>query len=215
MKTDAQLRQDVIDELNWDAAIDATKIEIAVQDGLVTLGGQVLHYSEKWVAEQAVQRVAGVKALVVKIVVAPAGSHTDADIARAAESALAGVSYLPKDSVRIQVENGWIQLSGKVGRDYQRQNAAAAVRYLVGVKGITDDITIRSETPSAQIKEEIEAALERRFDSEDQDISVSVSGKNVTLSGTVTSWWQRDLARNSAWNAPGVQNVTDHMTISY
>jgi osmotically-inducible protein OsmY len=113
------------------------------------------------------------------------------------------------------VENGWIQLSGKVGRDYQRQNAAAAVRYLVGVKGITDDITIRSETPSAQIKEEIEAALERRFDSEDQDISVSVSGKNVTLSGTVTSWWQRDLARNSAWNAPGVQNVTDHMTISY
>ena len=215
MKTDSQLRQDVIDELNWEAAIDASKIEIAVQDGLVTLGGQVPYYSEKWVAEQAVQRVAGVKALVVKIVVAPAGSHTDADIARAAENSLAGAAYLPKDSVRIQVENGWIQLSGKVDRDYQRQNAAAAVRYLVGVKGITNDISIRSETPSAQIKEEIEAALGRRFDAEDQDISGSVAGKNVTLSGTVTSWWQRDLARNSAWNAPGVQNVTDHMTIGY
>jgi osmotically-inducible protein OsmY len=215
MKTDSQLRQDVIDELNWDAAIDATKIEIAVQDGLVTLGGQVPHYSEKWVAEQAVQRVAGVKALVVKIAVAPPGSHTDADIARAADSALAGVSYLPKDAVKIQVENGWVQLSGKVDWDYQRQNAAAAVRYLVGVRGITDDITIRSETPSAKIKEDIEAALGRRFDSDDQDIAVSVIGKNVTLSGTVSSWWQRDLARNSAWNAPGVQNVTDHMTISY
>ena len=213
MKTDSQLRQDVTDELNWDAAIDATKIEIAVHDGLVTLGGQVSNFWEKWESEQAVQRVAGVKALVVKIEVALLGSHTDADIARAAEHALAWASYLPKDAVKIQVEGGWIKLSGKVDWDYQRQNAAGALKYLAGVKGVTNDITLNAETPSGRIKTDIEAALQRRFDADDQDIAVSVSGKNVTLSGTVTSWLQRDLARDSAWNAPGVQNVTDHMTI--
>jgi osmotically-inducible protein OsmY len=215
MKTDVQLRQDVVDELNWDAAIDATKIEITVKEGLVTLGGQVSSYSEKWESEQAVQRVAGVKALVVKIVVAPLGTYSDTDIAKAAESALAWVSYLPKDSIKIQVEAGWIKLTGTVDRDYQRQNATGAVRYLAGVKGITDDITLSSDAPSTQIKTDIEAALERRFDSSDQDIAVSVTGRNVTLSGTVTNWWQRDLARASAWNAPGVQNVTDHLTISF
>jgi osmotically-inducible protein OsmY len=216
MKTDSQIQLDVTSELDWDAAVNATKLDVAVKDGLVTISGQVGSYSEKWEAERAVQRVAGVKALVVKIVVAPLDARTDADIARAAaEGALAWVSYLPKESIKIQVENGWITLSGKVDWDFQRQNAASTVRHLKGVKGITDDIVIALETPSSAIKANIEAALERRFDSEDQHIAVSVSGKDVTLSGSVTSWWQRDLARDSAWNAPGVQNVKDHMTIAH
>ncbi len=215
MKTDAQIQQDVTSELAWDAAIDATKIDVTVKDGLVTLGGQVINYSEKWEAERAAQRIAGVKALVVKLVVAPLDTRTDADIARAAESALAWVSYVPKNTIKIQVENGWITLSGTVTWDYQRQNVATAVRYLTGVKGVSDEITIQPDAPSTQIKADIESALERGFDSEDQDVAVSVSGRNVTLSGTVTSWWQRDLARNAAWNATGVQHVTDHMTIYY
>ena len=215
MKTDAQIQHDVSRELEWAAAIDATKIDVAVKDGLVTLGGQVSNYSEKWEAERAVQRIAGVKALVVKLIVAPLDTRTDADIARAAEGALAWVSYVPKNSINIQVENGWITLSGSVTWDYQRQNVATAVRYLTGVKGVSDEITIQADAPSTQIKADIESALERGFDSEDQDVAVSVSGRNVTLSGTVTSWWQRDLARNAAWNATGVQNVTDHMTIYY
>jgi osmotically-inducible protein OsmY len=214
MKTDPQLLKDVTEELDWDAAIDAAQIEIAVQEGLVTVGGQVRSYSEKWLAEQAIQRVAGVKALVVKIIVAPPGSHSDAEIARAAGSALSWLSYLPENAVKIQVEDGWIKLAGSVAWDYQRQNAAGAVQNLAGVKGISNDISLDSDLPSTQIKADIEAALERRFDAADQDISVAVTGKDVTLSGTVTSWWQRHLARTSAWNAAGVRNVKDHLHIA-
>jgi len=214
MKSDSQIQQDVIAELDWDAAIDASKIDVSVKNGLVTLGGQVSTYSQKWEAEQAVQRVAGVKALVIKISVAPQDTRTDSDIAHAAESALSWVSCLPKDAIKIQVENGLVTLAGKVEWDYQRQSAASAVRYLTGVKGVLDEISITSETPSSALQADIEAALERRFDADDQDIVVSVSGKHVTLSGTVTSWWQRNMACNSAWNAPGVQKVTDEMTIS-
>ena len=161
----------------------------------------------------AAARQSPLRRTVFKIAVAPPGSHTDADIARGAENALSWISYLPSDAVKIQVEAGWIRLSGSVDWDYQRQNAASAVQYLAGVKGISNDITINADTPSTQIKSAIEAALQRRFDAADQDISVTVTGKDVTLSGTVTSWWQRRLARNSAWNAPGVQHVTDHLTI--
>jgi len=215
MKTDSQIQQDVTHELQWDAAIDSTDINVSVDNGLVTLEGQVNSYPEKWEAEKAVQRIAGVKALVVKLAVTPLDQRSDEDIARAAESALSWASYLAKDSIKIQVENGWLTLSGTVPWDYQRQNAARAVRYLTGVKGVSDEIKIQTDLPSTKIRADIEAALERGFDYKDQDIVIDVSGRNVTLSGTVTSWWQRDLARNAAWNAAGVQNVTDHMTIAY
>jgi osmotically-inducible protein OsmY len=215
MKTDSEIQQDVADELNWDAAIDASKVEVTVKDSLVTLGGQVSTLWEKWEAEQAVQRVAGVRSVVIKLDVAPLDAHSDADIAKAAQNVLSWVSGMPKDSIRIQVENSWVTLSGTVDWDYQRRKACSAVRYLSGVKGITDDISIKSDSPAGEIKEDIEAALERRLDADEQSIVVSVSGKNVTLSGTVTSWWQRDRAFDSAWNAPGVEQVTDHMVISY
>lgn len=215
MKTDLEIQEDVTDELDWDAAIDATKITVAVADGLVTLAGHVTNYSEKWESERAAQRVAGVKAIIVDITVTPFESRSDADIAGAAAGALSWVSYLPKNAVKIQVEKGWITLSGTVDWDYQRQNAAAAVRFLLGVKGLTNKIIVKTDAPSSTLQADIEEALERRFDSDDQDIRVSVDGRDVTLSGTVTSWWQRNLARDSAWNAPGVQNVQDNLTVSY
>ncbi len=214
MKTNSQLQQDVTDELDWDAAIDAANIDVAVKDGSVTLGGEVGTLWEKWEAERAVRRVAGVRSLVIKLTVAPLDMRSDADIAHAAQNVLAWISSVPRDAVNIQVENGWVTLSGAVDWDYQRRNAAGAVRYLAGVKGVTNDITIESDSPAGEIKESIEAALDRRFDAAEQHIVVSVSGRSVTLSGNVTSWWQRDRARDSAWNAPGVQHVTDHLVVN-
>ena len=130
MKTDSEIQQDVADELNWDAAIDASKVEVTVKDSLVTLGGQVSTLWEKWEAEQAVQRVAGVRSVVIKLDVAPLDAHSDADIAKAAQNVLSWVSGMPKDSIRIQVENSWVTLSGTVDWDYQRRKACSAVRYL-------------------------------------------------------------------------------------
>jgi osmotically-inducible protein OsmY len=213
LKTDSQLQQDVTDELNWDAAIEANKIDVYVKDGSVTLGGEVTTLWEKWEAERAVRHVSGVKSLVIQLTVAPIDERSDADIAHAAQNVLAWMSSVPRDAVKIQVEKGWVTLSGEVDWDYQRRSAAGAVRYLAGVKGVTNDISIETDSPAGQIKESIEAALER-FDGTDQQITVSVSGRTVTLSGNVASWWQRDRARDSAWNAPGVQHVTDHLVIN-
>lgn len=213
MRTDKEVLADVTDELDWDAAIDARLITVAVRDGLVTLGGEVNSFSEKWEAERATQRVTGVKATVVEIRVAPPGAKSDLDIAAAAGHALAWVSFVPQNCVKIQVEDGWNTLSGSVAWDYQRQNAVASVRFLSGVKGLSNNILVTADAPSDTLQADIEKALERRFDAADQDIKVSVSGRDVTLSGTVASWWQRNQARDSAWNAPGVQNVKDDLTV--
>jgi osmotically-inducible protein OsmY len=217
MKTDTQVQQDVIAELKWEPSVNPTHIGVEVQDGVVTLAGHVDSYAEKWNAERAAQRVSGVKALAIEMDVKLAGSsqRNDVDIARSAENALDWMTYLPDDSVKVMVEDGWITLSGDVSWEYQRQTAAGAVRYLMGVKGVSNDISIKPKVSVSAVKSDIEAALKRRANADAQNISVDVRGNDVTLTGTVHSWSERDLARDSAWGAPGVRNVVDNITVTY
>ena len=218
MKTDAQLQQDIIAELKWEPSVHAAEIGVEVRDGIVTLAGHVSSYAEKWNAERAAQRVSGVKALAVEMDVKLSGSgkRTDADVARSVENVLHWNSTLPKDSAKVMVENGWITLSGEVDWEYQRQAAAKAVRYLSGVTGVSNQIVIKKPTVSlSAVKSDIEAALKRRATADARAITVDVSGSDVTLSGTVHSWSERELATDSAWSAPGVRHVIDNMTLVY
>jgi len=141
--------------------------------------------------------------------------RNDADIARAAENVLQWTSNSPNDAVKVMVENGWVTLTGSVEWDYQRLAAAQAVRHLLGVSGLSDQITLKPKVAGSSVKFEIQAALDRRAKSEAKNISVEVDGGNVTLSGVVNSWNERQLARNSAWGTPGVNNVIDNITVAY
>ena len=217
MKTDSQLQQDVIAELKWEPSVNAAQIGVEVKDGIVTLAGHVDSYAEKWDAERAAQRVSGVKALAIDMDVKLAGSskRNDTDLARSAENALQWMTYLPKDSVKVMVEDGWITLSGEVDWEYQRQSAAGAVRYLMGVKGVSQNIAIKPKVSLSAVKSDIEAALKRRAHADAQKISVEVRGNDVTLTGSVHSWSERDLATHSAWGTPGVRNVVNNITVTY
>ena len=216
MKTDAQLQQDVIAELEWEPSVNAAQIGVEVKGGIVTLAGHVNSYAGKWNAERAAQRVSGVKALAIEMDVKLAGSskRNDTDIARSAENVLEWMTSLPEDSVKVMVEGGWITLSGEVDWQFQKQAAADAVRDLMGVTGVSDQIAIKPRVSASIVKSDIEAALKRRAKSDAQKIFVEVRGGDVTLTGTVHSWSERDLARHSAWGAPGVRNVVDNITVA-
>ena len=120
---------------------------------------------------------------------------------------------MPKDSVKVMVEKGWVTLSGEVEWDYQRQDAAKGIRHLTGVTGVSDQIAIKPKVSLSAVKSDIEAALQRRAKADAQRISVAIRGGDVTLTGTVHSWSERAAARHSAWGTPGVRSVVDHMTI--
>jgi osmotically-inducible protein OsmY len=198
-------------------SVNAAKIGVEVKDGIETLAGHVDSFAEKWDAERAAQRVSGVRALTTEIDVAlPVSSkRNDADNARSAESALQWTTFLPKDSVKIMVESGWVTLTGEVNREYQRQSASAAVRYLMGVTGVSDQIAIKPKASADAVKSDIEAALKRHAQAEAKKISVSVTNGDVTLTGKVPTWSERDLARDSAWGTPGDRSVVDNITIGY
>lgn len=216
-KTDSQLQQDVLAELLWEPSVNAAQIGVEVKGGVVTLAGHVGSFVEKWEAERAAQRVAGVKALAVEIDVAlPGSSHRiDADIARSAENALNWMTYVSQDSIKVQVESGWITLSGEVDWEYQRQAAINGVRGLMGVTGVSSQIHIKSRDLSAEVKTEIESALRRRAHSDGQNVSVEVNGTDVTLRGTVHSWAERDLVTSCAWGSAGVRAVENRVNVSY
>jgi len=217
MKTDSQLQQDVSAELQWEPSVHAARIGVEVKDGVVTLAGQVDSYAEKWSAERAAQRVAGVKAMAteLKVHLSSLSKRTDADIAEAVENVLEWNSSLPDGAIQVMVEGGWVTLSGDVDWQYQRQAASDSVRYLMGVTGVSDQIDIKPSVTATAVKSDIEAALNRTSIADAKKISVAVHGSDVTLSGTVHSWDERDTATNSVWGTPGVRNVIDKMTLAY
>lgn len=217
MKTDTQVKQDVSDELGWDQSVRALEIGVAVNDGIVTLSGQVASYSEKWHAEAAAQRVSGVKALAVEIkVILPGTSQrTDADIARAVENILLWSTFVPNDHIKVMVESGWLTLSGEVDWEFQKQAAVNSVSHLMGVTGISDQIGLRPAVSSRSIKSEIEAALARHTRENAHKVQVDVDHTSVTLSGTVDNWSDRELARRTAWGTPGVHKVQNNISIAW
>jgi osmotically-inducible protein OsmY len=215
MKSDSQVQQDVLAELDWEPAIDASRIVVDVADGAVTLTGQTSSYAEKLDAAVAARRVGGVRALNMQIEVSlPAWrKNSDAEIAVAVKAAMHWLTKRPIESVKVGVEDGWITLSGDVDWEYQRQAATAALRNIRGVRGVDDKVSIRAQVSHSAVKAEIAAALNRRARTEAQSIAVAVSGCDVTLTGTVHSWSERDLARHSAWASPGVRNVVDNLSV--
>lgn len=217
MKTDTQLQSDVLAELKWDPSFNAAEIGVEVSNGVVTLSGHVDKYAEKWAAERAAQKVTGVKALAIELdVTLPGASNrSDADIARTAENVLEWTTNWPKDHVKVMVEKGWVTLSGELDYEYQRQLASSSVRHLMGVTGVSNQLTIKSILTSSTVKSDIEAALKRRALTDAQEIMITVNGGEVTLTGVVHSWSERDMVSDSVWNTPGVTDVNDNISVAY
>lgn len=211
--SDSALQKSIIAELNFDPSVKEAEIGVEVKDGTVTLSGQVSSSLQKWHAERAAQRIPGIKAIVVDMaVILPGGIQlTDTDIAHAVEHILRWKSFLPADAVKVIVENGWVKLSGRVDWEYQRQATIDAIRHLKGVIGVEDLLTLNASVPVAVNQADIEAAIKRRTTSGASNVSVSINGSEVILTGNVNTWTERDLATHSAWCTPGVLNVTDHM----
>lgn len=215
MKTDAQLKKDVEAEFEWDPAIDAAHVGVAVQDGVVTLSGHMASLAEKVAAEHAAKRVAGVRGVAVELDVKLAPHHelSDAEIAAAVQTAFKWHALVPEDRIHFTVEKGWVTLTGMVDWDCQRHNAEVAVRTLTGVRGIVNKIHLRASDAPDYVAHRIHEALARYADDEATHIEVLVDGSTATLRGTVNSWAEHAVVQRAAWSAPGIQRVFNGLKV--
>lgn len=215
MKTDAQLKSDVTDELTWDPAVNANHIGVLVNDGVVTLTGHLDSFAEKQAVEHAARRVAGVRGLALELDVRQpaAHEHSDSDIAQAAAGALRLNFMVPAGKVQVEVENGWVTLTGEVDWGYQYAIAEQCVRPLPGVRGLFNEITVKTRVKGEDIARLITAALTRHAMREARHIGIEVEGGVVTLSGKVQSLAEHDAAIGVAFSTHGVSQVVDRLHV--
>jgi osmotically-inducible protein OsmY len=216
MRSDSEIKTDVEAELKWDPDINSTDIAVAVKDGVVTLTGFARSYAQKWEAEKAAKRVAGVRGVANDIEVQlPVGDERpDPEIAREAVSVLKSNLPYSYENIKVVVKSGWVTLEGTVEWEFQRARAEHSIRHLKGVKGVTNLIALKPSVSPSELKRNIEEAFKRSAEVDAGNITVEVNGNEVTLRGTVKAWAERQEAERTAWRAPGVTKVINQIIIS-
>jgi len=214
-KSDTEIKNDVLSELKYEPRVKVTDIGVLVKDGTVTLNGFATSYGEKWDAVKAVKRIAGVKAIAddIEVKFPDTLRRDDGDIATAAANLIAWSTTIPKEGVQVTVSQGRITLEGQVEWWYQKAAAEDGVRYLTGVNGVSNRITIKPRVTPTKIEEAIQAAFERRAVLDAKKIEVETSSGKVTLTGTVRNYAEWDEAEQVAWAAPGVSSVHNELTV--
>jgi osmotically-inducible protein OsmY len=216
MKTDADIKEDVIRELQWDFQItDPDAIGVAVKDGAVTLTGHTPTYAEKVAAARAVERVYGVKAVANDLKVQlPGTPRDDSEIATAIAHVLDNNVQIPPGQVHARVQDGWVTLDGNVKYDFQRREVERMVRNVRGVIGITDLITVTPPASPERVRETIEDAFRREAEVDARHVSVEVTDHTARLYGHVHSVKEAGAAWAAAAAAPGIANVESHLLVS-
>jgi osmotically-inducible protein OsmY len=217
MSQDKILRDDVLAELDWEPRVNASHIGVSANAGVVTLTGHVENYTEKSAAEAATWRVKGVKGLAEEIIVRLPNSinRSDEDIAEAAVSRLSWDVSIPKNSVSVRVEKGWLTLTGEVQWHYQKQAAESDVSALWGVIGVSNETTVKSRINTTDISNSIRKALHRSWLFDADTITVKADGGQVKLGGTATSWHDKEVAESTAWLAKGATAVENNITVVF
>jgi osmotically-inducible protein OsmY len=213
---DSELRQDILDELEFEPSIDANDIGVTVENGIVTLSGHVPNYSQKMAVERLVSHLKGVRGIAEEIEVRYPGSGpgmSDDEIAARVVNTLKWSTLVPDNKVHVTVQKGWVTLSGKLDWNYQKTGAADAIHDIKGVVGITNQIELVPRVSSVDVKKRIEEALKRNALVESDGIKVDVAGNKVTIKGRVKAWSERKLVEQAVWATPGVTTVSDQLMI--
>jgi osmotically-inducible protein OsmY len=209
-----KLERDVLDELLWDDSIDASRINVHSDGTTVTLTGFVSTYYELSNAGDDAWRVNGVTHVQNDVLVDPAAERVrDEDLVTSATAGLKANRLVPKAAITVTANDGWITMKGNVRHRFQRQAAEHVIRYLRGLQGLTDLVTV-SRDPAADVSGDVSKALARNAAIDAEKVSVTDVAGTVTLNGSVRSFAERQEAERAAWAAPGVVNVIDNLAIA-
>jgi osmotically-inducible protein OsmY len=209
---DLRVRDRVVHQLDWDPEVDASGIGVTARNGVVTLTGHVDTYSGKLAAERVAKRVLGVRGIANDIEVRLKLGRTDPDIARDAVRALELRGTVPA-SVQVVVHDGYVTLTGKASWLYQARDAEKAVRHIEGVRGVFNHVEVAGGAVARDVRHRIVQALHRSADLDARHVAVNIEDGVAILTGSVTTWQQRETAEGAAASAPGIIRVQNEIRV--
>ena len=215
MRDDYQIKQDVLDELDWDPEIEASKVGVEVTDGAVTLVGAVETYRQKQAAREATKRVAGVRSLVDRLEIELPSQHRLSDEGLAERVAHVLNWNVSSDArhVQAEVQNGVVTLTGELDYHFQRKNILEQIEHVTGVVNMVDQMSVKPTVSASDVEDRIRNALNRHAEIESDNVTVRVLEGTVTIEGTAESLDEMDRIEQAAWAGPGVTNVINNLRL--
>jgi len=215
MITDTEIQENVLAELSWEPALDATEITVTANNGVVTLRGKVHHYGERRAAEQAAVKIKGVKSLINELQVTLCGEEqpSDEEIADEILRMLNNHTAIPPGQIKVRVIHGFVYLEGELAWNFQKEAVFTAVRHLKGIVGISNLIRIRPHISQAAVKTQVRQALYRYAGLEADGIKVETDGNEVVITGKVRSWSEKQAVEKAVWASSGVKSVRNNLII--
>jgi osmotically-inducible protein OsmY len=136
---------------------------------------------------------------------------SDAELTRSALAAIGRDAPMVAGKVRLVVRNGWLILDGEVTEPLHRRAAENAVRNLDGIRGLSNNILIESETTAQRVSQKIDEAFALGARLSAHRVSVTARDHVVVLSGFVRNGVEREEAEAAAWAVPGVAQVINRI----
>jgi osmotically-inducible protein OsmY len=195
--------------------LTASEIGVAVKNKVVTLSGTVDSFYKKEEAENAAKRVSGVVAVAEDIEVKPfaTSKKNDTEIARMIADTLKWDSVVQDDKVRVKVEDAWVTLEGIVDWEFQKESVKSSIKSLVGIRGISNNITVKPSVTAKDIKQKISLAFHRSATVDASKVEIEIEGSKAILTGRVRSWSEKNDAEDAAWKAEGITAIENKLVI--
>lgn len=221
--SDRQIEREVETALALDPATEHWEIDALVSDGQVSLRGSVESLAEKSLASRVAKSVRGVRGVENDIVIDYPADRTDEQIAHDVTQLLRWNTTVAAESIRIDVEDDVVTLSGQVDSLYEKQHAARLAE-VVGVKEVdTSNLEVRwtedggDEATRGSDRELTQAvrmalSLDPRIDAFEPNIEVE--NGVVTLTGTVDSLDAKLVAGDAARDTLGVETVRNRLEVN-
>jgi len=218
MRTDEQIKKDLVDQLYWDNSIDASDITVTVDDGNVTLTGDVQSNRAREAAARNAWLVEGVVFVDNQLSLTyaePETLPTDAEIQQEILDTFRWNPDLRSYKIDVDVENGWVTLEGTLDAFWKKVDAESEVFSTRGVVGVTNKLAIvpTESITDEMIAEDVVDAIERNLRVSADDVDVTVMNGRVTLEGSVANAAAKVAAYNSARYTAGVTDVQDNIII--
>jgi len=217
-RTNEDVKKDVVDQLYWDTAVDASDVKVEVSEGEVTLSGTVPSYGAYWSAEEDAWGIAGVWVVHNNLTIKyppGAAAPTDAEIRENIEKVLLWHPDMDSKDIDAAVDRGWVTLRGTVDTYWRKIRAEQLITGLNGVLGITNELAVvpTRDVADKVIAEDIQAAVERQSNIAPDLIDITVSGGKVTITGSVPSLPAYRAIQRIAENTFGVVTVDNQVVI--